>query len=120
MNHLSHRSIVVVVLLFGGLGLCFPVNATGAPLPKDFAGVQPLEWSVQMADSEMVRLGDRLVWKQGGRGKWDYTAGLFTLSLLKLNERVPNPAYVEFAKTAIGSFILRAARSRATKPRTTT
>ena len=58
-----------------------------------------------MANSEMARRGDKLAWKENGGAKWDYTAGLFTLSLLKLNERVPDPRYVKFAETAIGSFI---------------
>ena len=39
----------------------------------------------------MARLDGKLAWKPSGGGKWDYTAGLFTLSLLKLNEHVPNP-----------------------------
>src|SRR4029077_3180114 len=73
--------------------------------PPAFAGAPPLQWSVRMADAEMARRGDGLAWKEGGRARWDYTAGLFTLSLLKLNERVPNPAYVKFAENAIGTFI---------------
>ncbi len=58
-----------------------------------------------MADSETARLGDRLAWRPGRKVKWDYTSGLFTLSLLRLNEQVPTPAYVEFGQDAIGSFI---------------
>ena len=58
-----------------------------------------------MADSEMARRGDTLAWKEGGNAKWDYTTGLFTLSLLKLGERVHDPRYVKFAETTIGSFI---------------
>lgn len=80
-------------------------RAIDAAKPAQFNGATPIEWSKRMAESEMARRGDKLVWKAGGSAKWDYTAGLFTLSLLKLNERVPNPAYVEFAKSAIGSFI---------------
>ena len=70
-----------------------------------FAGRSPLEWSVAMADSETARLGDRRAWRPGRNVKWDYTAGLFTLSLLKLNEFVPSTNYVEFSKDTIGSFI---------------
>jgi unsaturated rhamnogalacturonyl hydrolase len=87
-----------------GTPLGYPVNSP-EPAPKEFNGAAPLTWSVRMADSETARLGDRLAWKPGGRAKWDYTAGLFTLSLLKLNEPVPTPAYVEFTTNAIGSFI---------------
>ncbi len=58
-----------------------------------------------MADSETARRGDKLAWREGRNAKWDYTAGLFTLSLLKLNQVVPTPGYVEFSQDAIGSFI---------------
>jgi unsaturated rhamnogalacturonyl hydrolase len=60
---------------------------------------------VRVADSEIARRGDSLVWKQGGTAKWDYTVGLFTLSLLKLDGQVHNPKYVKFAESTIGSFI---------------
>src|SRR5436190_15192274 len=92
-------------LLFALLFIPSVSQAQTPSASTDFGGATPLQWSVRMADSEMARRGDRLAWKEGGAAKWDYTAGLFTLSLLKLNERVPNPAYVEFSKTAIGSFI---------------
>lgn len=81
------------------------IRAAGSPLPSEFNGATPLQWSVRMAKSEMDRKGDSLAWKAGGRARWDYTAGLFTLSLLKLNEKVPDARYVEFTKSAVGSFI---------------
>jgi len=77
----------------------------GGNLPKEFSGASPLEWSVRMADSETTRLGDKRAWRPGRNVKWDYTAGLFTLSLLKLNKQVPNQAYVDFSADTIGSFI---------------
>ena len=92
---------LIIVLVLAGLIGC----RTVAPAPRKFAGATPLEWSVRMADSEIERRGDSLAWKEGGKAKWDYTAGLFTLSLLRLNEQVPNPQYVAFAEKAIGSFI---------------
>lgn len=76
-----------------------------APDSGQFDGATPLEWSVRMADSETARLGNRLAWSEGGRAKWSYTSGLLTLSLLKVNEQVPHPDYVEFSKDAIGSFV---------------
>ncbi|MFO1512102.1 MAG: glycoside hydrolase family 88 protein [Verrucomicrobiota bacterium] len=69
------------------------------------AGLSPLEWSVCMADSEINRRGDKLAWRPGRNVEWDYTAGLFTWSLLKLNEQLPTPEYVEFSKDTVGSFI---------------
>lgn len=86
--------------------------ATCKSQPREFGGAAPLEWSVRMADSEMARRDDKLVWKEGGTAKWDYTAGLFTFSLLKLNDRVNDPRYVEFAEAAIGSFITADGRIR--------
>ena len=82
----------------------FPVPPIQLPAAH-FSGATPLQWSVRLADSEIARRGDSLVWKQGGTAKWDYTAGLFTLSLLKLDEQVPDPGYVKFAENTIGSFI---------------
>jgi unsaturated rhamnogalacturonyl hydrolase len=67
--------------------------------------VTPLEWSVRLANSEMARRGDSLAWKPEGKARWDYTAGLFTLSLLKLNESASDGRYVAFATNAIGSFV---------------
>ncbi|HXI84595.1 MAG TPA: glycoside hydrolase family 88 protein [Verrucomicrobiae bacterium] len=79
--------------------------AADAPPPQKLVGGTPLQWSVRMADSEMARRGDSLAWKEGGAAKWDYTTGLFTLSLLKLYERVDDPRYLTFAENTIGSFI---------------
>ncbi len=82
-------------------------SLTGAETTQahKFGGASPLQWSVRMADAEIARRGDTLAWKPGGKAKWDYAAGLFTLALLKLNERSPAPRYVEFSRQAIGSFI---------------
>jgi unsaturated rhamnogalacturonyl hydrolase len=80
------------------------VETTGKSTLNEFAGATPLQWSVRMADSTVARRGEKLAFKPGG-GKWDYAAGLFTLSLLKLNEQVNDPRYVQFVEKTIGSFI---------------
>jgi unsaturated rhamnogalacturonyl hydrolase len=79
--------------------------ATHSPTPQTVAGATPLEWSQRLADSEMARKGDSLVWKPGGKAKWDYSVGLFTLSLLKLAEATGDARYQKFSEDAIGSFI---------------
>jgi unsaturated rhamnogalacturonyl hydrolase len=79
--------------------------ATKTAPPDKFTGATPLQWSERMADSEIARRGDSLVWQQGGKAKWDYTVGLFTLSLLQLDGQVHNPDYVKFAENTISSFI---------------
>lgn len=85
-------------------GLCASAAAESMPVQNP-SGIAPLEWSVRLAESEMSRRGDSLASKPRGRAKWDYTSGLFALSLLKLNEKVSVPGGVDFAKQAIGSFI---------------
>ena len=102
------------VLSFCLVSLCVSCATTGTP--KKFSGATPLQWSVRLADSEMARRGDSLVWKPGGKAKWDYTAGLFTLSLLKLNEVAPDLHYVRFSADAIGSFIAPDGKIQGYKP----
>lgn len=89
---------------FSLVSLCASCATSGSKTPE-FSGATPLQWSARLADSEITRLGDRLNWQEGGKAKWDYTAGLFTLSLLKLNAVEPEPRYVTFTEKAIGSFI---------------
>src|SRR5450756_1936155 len=96
---------IFTLLSVSALLIVSACRAIDATKPAQFNGASPLQWSTRMADSEMARRGDKLAWKQGGSARWDYTAGLFTLSLLKLNERTPDTRYVEFTKSAIGSFI---------------
>jgi unsaturated rhamnogalacturonyl hydrolase len=80
--------------------------------PPEYAGATPYQWSRQMADSEIARRGDSLAWKEGGKAKWDYTAGLFTLSLLKLDA----PRYRGFVETVVGPFITPDGNIRTYKP----
>jgi unsaturated rhamnogalacturonyl hydrolase len=96
----------ILPLLLGATFFTTPIlHAADAPPSDEFAGSTPLQWSVRMADSEMARRGDSLAWKEGGTAKWDYTTGLFTLSLLKLHERVDDPRYIAFAESTMSSFI---------------
>ena len=71
--------------------------ACAGAAPPTFSGATPLEWSQRLAYSEMAR--------QTNAPKWDYTMGLFTLSLLKLNEQVPDARFVKFSEEKIGSLI---------------
>jgi unsaturated rhamnogalacturonyl hydrolase len=79
--------------------------ATQSAPANKIAGATPLEWSVRLADSEITRREASPQWKTGGAAKWDYGLGLFTLSLLKLDQPAPNPDYLKFAETTIGSCI---------------
>ncbi len=128
------------LILIGLLaGLVLAGCTTIHPAPKNFSGATPLEWSQRLAASELARRGDSLAWKPDGKAKWDYTAGLFTLSLLKLNEAIVGQAsslssssvsdnanttgkmpvplrYVEFTRQAIGSFVSPEGKVQTYKP----
>jgi unsaturated rhamnogalacturonyl hydrolase len=97
------RKIFVFLCLI--IFLAPALRAAETTAQMQFNGARPLRWSVHMADSEMARRGDSLAWKSGGMAKWDYTTGLFTLALLKLNKSMPDARYVAFVTNAIGSFI---------------
>jgi unsaturated rhamnogalacturonyl hydrolase len=96
-----------LICLMGWAGLCAtPIScATNGMPPSTGSGTPPRQWSQRLADSEMARQGDNLEWKPDGKAKWDYTTGLFTFALLKLNEHVNDPHSVQFVKDTIGSFI---------------
>jgi unsaturated rhamnogalacturonyl hydrolase len=79
--------------------------ATDSLPPQKFSGATPLGWSQRLADSEVARLGDHLDWQPGGKSKWDYAAGLFTLSLLKLDTQTGGSHFLKFSEAAIGSNI---------------
>jgi len=110
---LKAKLILRLALVLGGMSVR---GADAAALPPQFGGATPLEWSARMADSEMTRLGDRLAWKEGGNATWDYAAGLFTLSLLKLDAAKPDARYLPFVTNAIGSFIAADGTIQAYKP----
>ena len=65
--------------------------------PQKYSGATPLEWSVRLADSQISR--------HHGMPKWDYTVGLFSSALLKLDEQAPDPRYLKFGEVAVGSLV---------------
>lgn len=65
----------------------------------------PLDWSRMMADSQIIRSADGLLWQEAGKAKWDYTSGLFTLSLLRFHQQLPRPIYIDYVKAVIDSFV---------------
>jgi unsaturated rhamnogalacturonyl hydrolase len=113
MNRLPPRFIILGILT---LVSCLPACRTTEGSAAKFSGVAPLQWSQRMANSEIARLGDSLSWQPGGKAKWDYATGLFTLSLLQLDAAFPTPRYVEFATQVIGSFITPAGTIQSYKP----
>jgi unsaturated rhamnogalacturonyl hydrolase len=102
------KMILSRTLFLPGIVLFFISDISGisvAAAPQAFSGAPPLEWSVRLADSVIAQRGDAPAYKPGGRAKWDYSVGVFTLALLKLNAQTNNPLYVTYTTNVIGSFI---------------
>ena len=78
--------------------LPFLLASCATAASQKISSATPLEWSVRLANSEMAR--------QTNSPKWDYTMGLFTLSLLKLDPVAPDPRYQKFAEEKVGSLIV--------------
>lgn len=89
-----------VVALAGGLMLA----ATSARSAEKFDGDTPLNWSVRMAKSEMSRRGDTLFYPNPA-ARWDYTRGFLAQSLIKLGERVNDPAMTAYGTRVVESFV---------------
>ena len=105
MQKRFHRGWFSLLSLAFGLWPWLLTSCATTAAPKTFSGASPLAWSQRLADSEMTRRGDSLAWQPGGKAKWDYTTGLFTLALLKLSEQTNDPRCLKFAEDTMGSFI---------------
>jgi len=95
MERIFHRKSYLLLIAFFSLPLA--AGLTLAAPSQNYSGATPLEWSQRLADSEMAR--------QTNAPKWDYTMGLFTLSLLKLNQEMPDARLVKFSDEKVGSLI---------------
>ncbi len=71
--------------------------ATNGSAQKKYADATPIEWSLRLADAQMAR--------ETKPPKLDYTMGLFTLSLLKLDEVKQDNRYLAFTQEKVGSLI---------------
>ncbi len=58
-----------------------------------------------MADSEIQRRGKKLEAAPFGKGRWDYTNGLYADALIRLSAETGSPGYEKNAANLIGSFI---------------
>ena len=71
---------------------------------EKFDGATPLSWSVWMAKSEMSRRGDTLFYPDPA-ARWEYTRGFLAQSLIKLGQRVEDPAMTAHGARIVESFV---------------
>ncbi|HEY0947706.1 MAG TPA: glycoside hydrolase family 88 protein [Opitutaceae bacterium] len=81
------------------------LRAADTPAAPAFGGAHPLEWSQRLARSELERSGARLVYGGTPRARWDYTSGLFALSLVKLADATGDASFREAGEPIVTSFI---------------
>lgn len=99
-------TIIFLLCLTSTFGSPKPIQV--APPPESatrFGGATPLEWSVRMARSEMARRGSTLGAGGAPNAGWNYTSGLFALTLTRLSERTGEAAFREYGEDIISSFI---------------
>ena len=97
--------LLLLVLMCAGCATPSSAPQKSSGTLSEFSGTTPLDWSRRLAESEMARKGDSLIWAPNGKAKWDYAAGLFELSLLKLSAATHDQHYEKFAEKALGSLI---------------
>jgi unsaturated rhamnogalacturonyl hydrolase len=102
---LSRNAFLFGFVLFSVAGV---PGAFAAATPQTFSGATPLEWSVRVAGSEMARFNST--------PKLDYSVGLFSLSLLKLDAIAPDPRYLKFSESAVGSLVSPDGKIQTYKP----
>ncbi len=99
---LSLKSVRLAVFgVFGGALTAFTVAVSAA---EKFEGMTPLDWSVHMAQSEMKRRGETFFYPHA-EARWEYTRGFLAQSLIKLGERVNDPATTAFGARMVESFV---------------
>ncbi len=102
------RHFISAIFLAASLILTGCKNGTpqATPTQVKLKAGDYLQWSVRMADSEIARHGDSLMF--GGsnpKAKWTYTTGLFLKAVLDLAELTDKPGYQVYVKKVIDSFV---------------
>jgi len=102
---LSRTAFLSGIVLFSVAGI---PGAFAAAASQTFSGATPLEWSQRLANSELTRFNST--------PKLDYSVGLFSLSLLKLDAVAPDARCLKFAESAVGSLVSLDGKIQTYKP----
>jgi unsaturated rhamnogalacturonyl hydrolase len=102
----NNLKIFLILSLFIFFSSCHQKDHGSAEEAGEHQSGEYITWSIKMADSEMERRGNSLMY--GGsdpKAKWEYTTGLFLQSLLDLGKVTGDSKYFEYVKNVIDSFI---------------
>ncbi len=82
-------------------------NFQQSQLSPSFIVADSLPWSVRMAESEIYRQGDSLVYSPAyPKGNWNYQTGLFLKSLLELGQTHGSTTrYYDYVKRVVDSYV---------------
>jgi len=100
------RKLILILFTFVFISGCKQEEKSIAAVSGEYRSGEYTAWSIKMADSEMERRGNSLMY--GGSdpdAKWEYTTGLFLKSLLDLWEVTGEVRYLEYVRDVIDSFV---------------
>ena len=86
------------------MALAATVLRAGENEAQNFSGTRPLEWSRRMAQSEMARRGETSFYP-APTARWDYTRGFLAQSLIRLGQRIDDPAMTAYGARLVESFV---------------
>lgn len=88
-------------LLLGVLLMLFPLSY-GAP---QRGTAEARNWARKLADSELKRQGDALIFGKNPKAKWAYETGVFLKGLEAVSERTGEARYHEYVQSVIDSYV---------------
>lgn len=103
MKILRYLPVVAALVVAGNQPLRAASNEGISP-------TTPLQWSVRMADSQIIHSGTNLLCPPAGPGGWDYTTGLFADALIRVTDETGFNGYEQYAEKTIGSFLTPAGK----------
>ncbi|PKQ65328.1 glycosyl hydrolase family 88 [Labilibaculum manganireducens] len=96
-----NRKILLIVIVGIGYSQCISCKRT----IKSDVECKGLHMAVRMADSEMIHFPNSSTVDFNPKGKWGYTAGLVTKSMVELWKQTGEIKYYDYAKSYADQFI---------------
>jgi unsaturated rhamnogalacturonyl hydrolase len=88
-------------LLIGILLMTFPISYAAPQRGSLEAG----SWARKLADSELKRQGDALIFGKNPKARWTYETGVFLKGLEAVSDRTGDSRYHDYVKSVIDSFL---------------
>lgn len=94
---------LVFLILYNG---CSGHNSNSQAVASEILVPDTLSWAVRMAESEIHRRKDSLIYgKSDPKARWNYQTGLFLKALLDLHQQTGQQKYFSYVQTVIDSYL---------------